>query len=963
MSKDQGEVPRTEELTRMMRESIAQSDRDESNNPVSDNEPDELRERLRALTEQLASAKTDLPGDNADIRFATDIESATDKESPAEKESPTDDTTPATAADDYINGTSLADMLTSDEFLDGLDDTTKERIRKCADVRDDAEPEEGRESIPDADIPAAPPADWADEETDDARRESDEPIEPPEADEGEETDPDGVERAGADAGDELPNITPTDMPREVKPQKPKASAPRSPTHFDPMQISLDHELSQRAYYLPPASRPEPAARPTGQTEPESRPAVEAASGKSPVRRGKPTAQEPDTPQVSEAVDPALDDEKMQDRDTEMYIRLGYEDELRRSATDAARVEKVMREVTRRERVGTRNQIPAAYRGQEYMSEKQTPAVDAAYRRATLFALLRTTAAALGMLGGVLLDCLPLIGQRTPALADFVDTPFYPLCGLLVLLLCSLPFINRLGLGLRSLWDFEPVRYAPPACALIVSVLHTLVTCFTVDPGNDSAPTLFGGAALGILLIASVAELIAIRAEQRSFCVVSSGKAHFVITEDHPDEKQAESGRAPEDSPAVVLRAGRTRRLLDFFTWANRYNSRMSRLNILLPIALMLAILCGCVTALNGGSLLTDGLNAFTAVYLAALPASYLFAMALPLLRVNRLLGERGCAVIGEAAPERYVPDRPVGRGASGKAQLRLADGFALSAENVMEITRRGDAHAQSHILMAHKLFALLDCAMINGLERPREDELAAIRAELTESGEQFLRLYMTDTRTHSTVEVMAGSHEALSSRGIRLPGKENESNYRKTDSSQVLYVAFDRRFGFACAAEYRLTGAFAHTVHMLHESDCAVSLISYDPLVTPATLAPSWAKRLPSIGLIRPDRIEALYEQKSSGIVATNQGLTLCGGYVACRRMKSSYRLGALWSWLSLIGGAAVAFLLSVYILPAFLPLLILAMQGVSVGAAIALVVSQVNRQTLDLAKKRSSPARARTGD
>ena len=45
---------------------------------------------------------------------------------------------------------------------------------------------------------------------------------------------------------------------------------------------------------------------------------------------------------------------------------------------------------------------------------------------------------------------------------------------LTVLFC-LPFLSRLGRGLKSLFDFEPTRYAVSALALLVATAHGLLT--------------------------------------------------------------------------------------------------------------------------------------------------------------------------------------------------------------------------------------------------------------------------------------------------------------------------------------------------------------------------------------------------------------------------------------------------------------------------------------------------------
>ena len=842
------------------------------------------------------------------------------------------DAGPVPAPDDVLNGLPMSSLLTSAAFLNGLDEVARRQV--LAIIQADQPPE------------ATDPVAAAPEDAGTATEKQEDSAPPVEA-EDEAAPPSQEAVGGSDSDREEPDPL-ADLPLRHPGPRRKTAPTRNRTYDDPMQISLDSTF-----------RLVDSASATGED-------MTAGDDAEADDIAQPESKDSQTPR--EEVD-------RNDRDDEMYLRLGYEEELRATAAGAARADRAKRKVTRRERVGTRNAIPAAYRGKEYSGRRMTAQVDATYRRTLMGDVVRLSLAVLGLLVGLLYDLLPLVasgnlssGGAVPALMDFTGSIGYSLCGLAILILFSLPCMTRLVLGLRSLWDFEPVPFAAPALALVVGLINGILSCFTVgrEALSTAAPGLFCGGVLAILSMTCLCDLLSDLAERQSFRAVSSGKARFVMTRELSARSPELSGEAEEagtDSQPSRRDAARTlyvHRALgvsDFFTWANRYQARLGLLNYFLPLVLLLAILCGGLYAVWGGDVLTGVPRVFTAVFLCCLPGAYLLSLSLPHFLGNRMLAEKGCTatVIGKATPDIYVPPLSRRRG----TRILMADGSALRAVSPNIITVRGDPQADAWRAMACKLFILLDSALAESDMPVRQEELDNIRVELAESGEQFLRLYMTDTRRDETVEVMAGTHEALTQQGVALPSVSREASFRKTANAQVMYLAFDRRFRMACAVEYRLQLSFARAVRKLDSLGCRVSLVSYDPLVSPSSLSSPGASPLPPLELIHPRQYSELYALRSGGLIASEKGTDIFLPYMACHRMRKAFSRGALLSWLALPLSAAVCLLLSLQgvdgaTLSAFAVLWQLLLGGLST-LSVALTVT---RQSLEPTLRAKAPSR-----
>lgn len=192
----------------------------------------------------------------------------------------------------------------------------------------------------------------------------------------------------------------------------------------------------------------------------------------------------------------------------------------------------------------------------------------------------------------------------------------------------------------------------------------------------------------------------------------------------------------------------------------------------------------------------------------------------------------------------------------------------------------------------------------------RDGRIDHFRIEISETDEQYMRLYLVDTENNTTTEIMMGSHNALTRRGVRLPKINMEQRYKKSEGSHVLYLAFNRSFHLAYAVEYRVGRTFAHTVTALSDMGYGVSVSSYDPLVNPDMEGLSRLRKRNPLDVLRPETFESVQKSRSSGLIATGRSLDLLHPLRACRAMLRAYRRDYLLRWLSLpvsIGLSALA--------------------------------------------------------
>ena len=679
-------------------------------------------------------------------------------------------------------------------------------------------------------------------------------------------------------------VAPDSPPQEKsEPERPQILLIR-----DPLQLGLD-DISHTVKSPRAAA---PAEAPPPQKAEEEAPKGSAA----PAETDQPT---PPPAPASIEKDTSLSD-------TDLYMRLGYDEALHR-ADEQMRVERLMTEVHEKRDLRTSGEHPSVKASREYHGREDTDRIEGAYSRTRRTNIARLVVSSMGTLIALAYDLLAVLPPNNVTSA-VTDSPYYAPVGLLWTLLICLPFLSRLGRGCKGLIDFEPTRYTVSAVAILVSAINEVMSWIA---GPAAGMPLFGGAALLMLTVAVLADLLVTEGEYRAFSVVSSGKKAHVLT-----DETTPASLALSETQGKVFTAVRTGRVADYFTRTGRYNPYMGRLNYFLPVTFLLAIVCVGLEVALGGDLMTDGVRVFTAAYMTCLPSAYLLAMTLPLWSVNGYLKEKGAAVIGTAAPTDY---------AGKAARVIFSDGDTLKAINRKDITLRGDDRSEEYRRQAEIVFRFLQTPLATD-PILREGKTDHYTIEIAAAEEQYVRLYLVDTRENTSTEIMMGSHTALTRRGVRLPKLNMELRYKKSEGSHVLYVAFNRNFHLAYAVEYRVGRQFLQMAESLQKMGYAVSVFSFDPLVDPTSEGLRPLREQGITEVLRPAAYEPIRKARSGGLIATGHSADLWHTLRACRAMLNAYRREHLCSWLSLIVAMGLV-----------IPAICLDRQGLLISATVAL--------------------------
>ncbi|MBQ9162229.1 MAG: hypothetical protein IJX74_03030 [Clostridia bacterium] len=664
----------------------------------------------------------------------------------------------------------------------------------------------------------------------------------------------------------------------------------------------------------------------------------------------------DNESVSSASNQATDgDGNLPDTDVEMLLRLGYEHPLRQMIGDR-KIEEIKQERLDYESVQESDKKPFGYRGREYSGRDMTADTQRAYERDRSFILARLLTTAVFALLLLLFAELPLIADADAGLwskiSGFVGSFAYPLTEMLLLLAAAAPSMLHLFYGIKGALRLEPNLYSVPAISVIIALANGAGYLFR--RGGD-IPAFFGGAALIILLMATVADLCAHNAEELAFSVVSSGKEKFLLA----DGTYSESETGADVQSCYNVR--RARDISSYFARTAKHARVRSFLNYITPISIALSLILGGVWLIVGGGGLTSALRAATTTYFLITPGFFALGATLPLWLSNRMINRRGCAVIGSAAPDDYTANTRFGK----EKKIFFADGDVLSAAYIKRISLRGDRDSEHYVRLANKLFYTLGGVLASesqGMDEPLSD--GDIHIEIAESREHYLKLYMIDG--DETVEVVMGSYDKLTRSGIKLPNENMERIYNDDKRDRlVVYLAFDGQFRLAYSIQYKLSSKFRRAAKRLVELGFVPSIETFDPMITPQMLAELRVSDTigGELAICRADHFDSARPKRSCGVVATGNSFNLYYPLVSCERMRQAYRQSRLLSVILLAAGiGAMVTVIATGVLIFLRPWMTTLWQIIFGGIFTALAVYGINRLTLSMTsgatkvKRESSP-------
>jgi len=462
----------------------------------------------------------------------------------------------------------------------------------------------------------------------------------------------------------------------------------------------------------------------------------------------------------------------------------------------------------------------------------------------------------------------------------------------VIMACSW---RRLFEGLRSIWSHKHDLYSVPALMLPASLLYDIVLVFLA--GRQYM--MFNSIAVFALTLCTVADVLNLYHQERSFRVVRSGKPRYGIEK---VSDAANGSRLPvtekEQLGKVHTGAYRVRKIgqvSGYFRRTGAVTERGISLSVVYGVLFVCAVAAAVATLIATGRGM-DALTAFMVCINGAMPLSMLLFGAVSAFVAGKTLYKSGCAVIGDGATEEYKDVKA----------LLFDAGQMFCAYGSSQITVRGDSDIGTYMEKTRVLLRALGGTLADIAGESSEDD-APVKIEIMSVGEDGLTLYMDGVTC-----VMMGDYDYLVGRGVRLPRRELETNYKKRKNSSVIYLAFDGVFRVGYSVDYELRREFLMRAKQLKAEGIDPVIVTYDPCINQETV--NTRAKGSGITVERQRDYEGATGELplDCGVIATRAPEDVLLPLLACRKLRRVRMIGLIWRFAYLALSAALVVLLSV---------------------------------------------------
>lgn len=526
-------------------------------------------------------------------------------------------------------------------------------------------------------------------------------------------------------------------------------------------------------------------------------------------------------------------------DVSMILELGYDHELGRLIGSEP-----LRQLKAAHLRATRPSDPSTYRtafgyrNREYTGEESGERILSNYVRDKKTLIVRLVITALLTLLLLPIEIPALFGEPFSGIRERIPQ-LLPLSAILILAIAGFFSYRQIRAGLQSFFHFAPTPYSVCAILYPIGLFSEIANVFLVGRGD----AIVSGAllVLAALLLTAVMDAARLSSEMRVFRILAHAADKTVLEPAESHKQKLRHGDkivkiVNDDVDQNLYKLHRAKRITGFFRRCNDTSSAARPFGILLLVSAALAFLVGFVCAVS--SMQTQGvISAVILTLLFSLPLPAVLLFYYPLCHANRLLNEKGCALVGEESVVEYAKPKTV---------IFHDSDLYLAKKCTQTMVREGEDFRRD-MQLASILFRKMNGAF-NPLCKVNPSDPSVTFVRLGESGTEAV----IDNHYH----LLAGDAGFLTRSGVRIPKESTDRAASRAENVSVTYIAINGVLKLTYEIEYEVSPKFEQTVMILskHATDCAIR--TYDPAINDAFLQASRAEGAEYVRVIKPGKYE-----------------------------------------------------------------------------------------------------------
>ena len=532
---------------------------------------------------------------------------------------------------------------------------------------------------------------------------------------------------------------------------------------------------------------------------------------------------------------------------------------------------------------------------EYSDPSQKKDVFGVLRQKYMSAKVRMIVAGLFAVLLFVIEALPTI---VPAVDIFQGNAFVSvIVDFCILICCGAIVFGQIGKSLRLLTKGKFSGDTVTLCSFIVSFVMSVIAIVAVYLGNSM--TLFNFAFAICAFLSILFEFLSLRRDVYTFKIVSASETKSVITKLNRIERYAEEKEFGEymGDYSDVYKVEETDFVGDFFKKRKEVPSSTKAVAFLLPVAVVLAIVAGIISAFVLGNDVYQSLSHGFMAYWFITPVTALISFVYPMYLASLRAYSYSSAIIGDATPE----------GSEKISVITFNDNDAFPPEKtkIKSVKVFENNHIENVIYFASSVFSKVGGPLATVFKQATLNSVNSENVDINE---------ITDTGIDATVEgrhIVIGIPSYMESQCFETMYEPGDEDYEGRTNKRVLYLACDEVVVAKFYIQYNVSADFLYIVRHLCSEGICVSIRSLDPCIDNEILFKN--KIDPSeypVRIIKGQEMGTKRESISStigSIVSTGSKKGLIKTLLLCDKLMNIRKTNLVVKIAAMVIGAAVA--------------------------------------------------------
>ncbi len=475
---------------------------------------------------------------------------------------------------------------------------------------------------------------------------------------------------------------------------------------------------------------------------------------------------------------------------------------------------------------------------------------------------------------------------------------YSMVSLQIMLLACLCAFDQIADGIKYLFKGMPKPETVTALLALLGIVYSAVVSQIVESPEE--PVMFNFVVALSALLTLIYAIFNNKREMMNFRVVANKRPKHIVRRlvGEESENEAQAFSEAEDI-CDVMKIEKTDFIDGFFSRLGRPDPATGTfITFLLSVSAALAVLLGIFAAFKGSTAGEVAAVVFASL-LVLTPLSVFITFSYPFYRANRAAKEYDSAIIGETSLEEY----------SNASIISFDDKnvFPSYAVKVQNIRIYNNARIDRVLYYASSVFAYAGGPLQDVFEVATKDMGNSQNVQIFDTEDGFLATQVDG------VNIIFGSCEALTARGLEIPANAAEDDVDLSSELEIMYMFRESKLVAKMYIKYVMDSDIDLILKQFSGNGLYVCVRTFDPNINERMIAKKLNLRRIPLKIIRyadADEVGYYEEKVDSGLVTCGSPKSLLQIISYCGKVLHTKKTNIALSTLSIMIGIALLALL-----------------------------------------------------